>query len=88
MRASGTLCVLLLGLGLLLCAVPSVDGRKHELMLNNEKREYFIVSTFGLLQGGVISLSIEDVSDNNSVCMAVEGKGSKRGSFGGELVDV
>lgn len=53
---------------LLLCTVPSVVvARKHELVLDNEKREYFIVSTFGLLQDGVISVSISDYSHSGEL---------------------
>jgi len=36
-------------------------GRRQTLTLTNEKRAYFIVSSFGLLQGGTITISLSHV---------------------------
>jgi hypothetical protein len=34
------------------------SARKHELVLRNEARNFFIVSSFGLLQGGSINVQV------------------------------
>jgi hypothetical protein len=49
----------------LLCA--SALARRENLNLQNERRPYFIISSFGLLQGGSITVSLQKVSQRFEV---------------------
>lgn len=51
--AAATLLAAVLALG---------SARKHSLELRHEARRYFIVSSFGLLRGGTITLQVANVS--------------------------
>jgi hypothetical protein len=45
--------------------LSGVDARREHLKMVRERRQYVVVSSFGLLQGGQISLKFLDVSDLN-----------------------
>lgn len=53
---------LVAGVVALLLHCTEVDGRKHHLTLEDESRRYFIVSSFGLLLGGSITIQVSDVA--------------------------
>ena len=46
-----------------------MDGRKHHLTLEDESRRYFIVSSFGLLLGGSITIQVSDVRACACLCV-------------------
>ena len=49
-----------------LLLVAAVEARRYTLTLSKESRKYIIISSFGLLQGGNISLHISKVQNESS----------------------
>ena len=58
-RSMKGVCV---ALGLAACLSRFADARMEHLSMNRERRQYVVVSSFGLLQGGSISVKFMDVS--------------------------
>jgi len=58
----------LVGAALLLAVAASVvDGRKNKLVLKRERRQYVVVSSFGLLMGGSITVNMNEYKPHGHV---------------------
>ena len=72
---------------LALCSVAPSLGRISELELKKERRGYVVVSSFGLLQGGSISLKWKNVRTLQNENRESPGGGGREG-WGGCTPDV